>query len=287
MYTIIGGDGKEYGPVTAEQLRAWILAGRANEETRTKAEGSDEWKRLGDFPELAQPAAVPPAPAAPAAPVAPAAVVLPGRAKDLDVLGCYERSWALLKSDFWPLVGTSFVIFVLFMMLGGLQRKGVYFLTPLFTGVLSGGWYYYFVLKLRGQPASIGDAFSGFTRAFLNLVVIGFLVSIITTVGLILLILPGIYFLVAYAFAYVLATDKRLGIWEAMETSRRTVTRQWWRVFGLLLLGIPFALLGLAALGVGIFVTIPLIIGAIACAYEDLCNPEAVTIGAAPAASPA
>jgi hypothetical protein len=284
MYTIIGGDGKEYGPVTADQLRAWVLGGRANEETKTRAEGSDEWKRLGDFPELAPPAT---APAAPPVSAAPAVVVLPGRAKDLDILGCYERSWTLLKSDFWPLVGTSFVMFVLFMVLGVFQRRGLFFLTPLFTGVLSGGWYYYFVLKLRGQPASIGDAFSGFTRAFLNLVVIGFLVSVITTVGLVLLILPGIYLLVAYAFAYVLATDKRLGIWEAMETSRRTITRQWWRVFGLLLLGIPFALLGLAALGVGIFVTIPLIIGAVACAYEDLCNPEAVTIDVAPAASPA
>ena len=33
MYTIIGGDGKEYGPVTAEQIRSWIAAGRANLET--------------------------------------------------------------------------------------------------------------------------------------------------------------------------------------------------------------------------------------------------------------
>ena len=30
MFTIIGGDGKEYGPVNTEQLRAWIAAGRAN-----------------------------------------------------------------------------------------------------------------------------------------------------------------------------------------------------------------------------------------------------------------
>src|ERR1035438_6438097 len=53
MYTIIGGDGKEYGPVTADQIRAWIAGGRANLDTKVKALGTDEWKRIADFPELA------------------------------------------------------------------------------------------------------------------------------------------------------------------------------------------------------------------------------------------
>lgn len=52
MYTIIGGDGREYGPVTAEQVRRWVAAGRANLETRAKAAGGEEWKVLADFPEI-------------------------------------------------------------------------------------------------------------------------------------------------------------------------------------------------------------------------------------------
>jgi uncharacterized RDD family membrane protein YckC len=67
MFTIIGGDGKEYGPATAEQLRAWIRAGRANLDTQAKALGTDEWRRLGDFAEFAPPDTPPPL----AAPVAP------------------------------------------------------------------------------------------------------------------------------------------------------------------------------------------------------------------------
>ncbi len=279
MYTIVGGDGKEYGPVTAEQVRAWIEAGRANLETKVKVEGTDEWKRVADFPELAPPAPVAAAPVS----VVPAVVgAAPGRM--LDIISCYERSWNLLKSDFWPLVGVSFVIILLLGTLAYGQHVGVFFLTPLFSGVLTGGWYYYFIQKIRGQPATLRDAFSGFTRAFVNLVAISILVSLIVTVGLIFLIIPGIYFGVAYSFAYMLATDRRLPIWEAMETSRRTATRQWWRVFGLLLLGIPFGLLGFAALGVGIFVAGPLIVGAGAYAYEDLFNPQPVAIPVVPGA---
>jgi hypothetical protein len=67
MYRIIGADGKEYGPASAEQLRQWTAEGRVNNQTRVQAEGGTEWKALADFPELT-PATVPsPPPPAPAA----------------------------------------------------------------------------------------------------------------------------------------------------------------------------------------------------------------------------
>jgi uncharacterized membrane protein len=262
MYTIIGGDGKEYGPVSAAQVRSWIASGRANPQTRVKAEGSDEWHTIEDFPEITAPGPA-------------AGLPLAVRAGKLDIISCYERSWSLLKANFWPLVGASFVTSALLAGLLLLQTQMAYLqiITPLFAGALVGGWYYYFLLKIRGQPTTIGDLFGGFTRAYGSLVAIGILVQIFTIVGLFLLVLPGIYLIVAYSFAYILATDRRLPYWESMETSRKTITTQWWRVLGLILLGIPFVLIGLAALGVGLLVTMPLIVGAQAYAYEDLCNP--------------
>jgi amino acid transporter len=53
MYKIIGADGKEYGPIAAEQLRQWIIEGRANGQTKVLAEGATEWKALREIPELA------------------------------------------------------------------------------------------------------------------------------------------------------------------------------------------------------------------------------------------
>ena len=52
LYKIIGADGKEYGPVTTEVLRQWVVQGRANAQTRTLAEGATEWKSLGAIPEF-------------------------------------------------------------------------------------------------------------------------------------------------------------------------------------------------------------------------------------------
>ena len=53
MYNIIGKDGQQYGPVTAEQLRAWIGENRANAQTLVQADGTPDWKPLGSFPEFA------------------------------------------------------------------------------------------------------------------------------------------------------------------------------------------------------------------------------------------
>ncbi len=65
MYKIIGADGKEYGPITAEALRQWIAEGRADGRTRVLGPGMTVWKTLAELPEFAdllpgaQPAAQP------------------------------------------------------------------------------------------------------------------------------------------------------------------------------------------------------------------------------------
>src|SRR5215510_2804202 len=55
MYRIIGADGNQYGPISADQLRQWIAEGRANAQTKILAEGTTEWKPLSEFPEFAAP----------------------------------------------------------------------------------------------------------------------------------------------------------------------------------------------------------------------------------------
>lgn len=53
MYKIIGGDGQQYGPATAAQIREWVAAGRANAQTLAQVEGALEWKPLNSYAEFA------------------------------------------------------------------------------------------------------------------------------------------------------------------------------------------------------------------------------------------
>jgi len=77
MYRIIGADGREYGPISADQLRQWIGEGRANAATNVLPEGAPEWKPLGSLPEFAPlfgTSTPPTTPTTPIAPVTPAPI---------------------------------------------------------------------------------------------------------------------------------------------------------------------------------------------------------------------
>jgi len=73
MYKITGSDGKEYGPITLDQLQQWIAQGRVNAQTRVQGPDSADWKMASEFPELGSafgstgipPASPPPLPPSP------------------------------------------------------------------------------------------------------------------------------------------------------------------------------------------------------------------------------
>lgn len=59
MYKIIGNDQRQYGPLTAEQLRAWIAEGRVNGQTLIWKEGASGWMPLASRAEFASAIAPP------------------------------------------------------------------------------------------------------------------------------------------------------------------------------------------------------------------------------------
>lgn len=51
-YFIIGSDGKQYGPISADDLRQWIAESRVNARTQAQAEGATTWHPLSEFSEF-------------------------------------------------------------------------------------------------------------------------------------------------------------------------------------------------------------------------------------------
>jgi len=106
MYRIIGADGKEYGPITADQVRQWINEGRANAQTRVLVEGTTEWKTLGELPEFGgpPPSIAPPGPVPGMPPMAipgvvsPAADMVSGPAIGLIVTGILNIIFAAART---------------------------------------------------------------------------------------------------------------------------------------------------------------------------------------------
>lgn len=98
------------------------------------------------------------------------------------------------------------------------------------------------------------------------------LYGIMVVLGLILLIVPGIYLALKYQFFAYLIVDKSLGVIEALKKSAEMTRGIKWK-----LLGFSFAvgglnLLGALALGVGLLVTAPVSIMAYVSVYRALLN---------------
>jgi hypothetical protein len=264
MYNILGADHQEYGPVPAELVLQWINEGRANANTRARLADSADWKRLGDFPEFAAvlpPPAPPPLAAPPCLDADALARLCLAQGYSIDAGHCVGRGWQLVKQNFWLTVGAVFVVSAI---------AAVPYVGALLVGVLGGGLYFLMLKLVRGQQADFGDAFAGFSQGFVQLLLAGLVSGILTGVGYLLCVLPGIYLSVVWHMTPALVIDKKLDFWPAMEVGRKVISAHWWQLFGLGLLCILVALLGLLACGVGIFVAMPVILAAGAYAYEDI-----------------
>lgn len=299
MYKIIGADQREYGPVSADQVREWIAQGRANGQTLAQNEGG-AWNPLSAFPEFAAAlaaqagqagSAVPPI--SPAPPSAATPQKLLEQDYRVDVFGCVGRAWDLIKEDFASIVGTN--LLVLMVTLGVYALAG-YFTNPameslmrknfspgalLIVGlgnmvtlpiysILYGGLYWFLLKKIRGEPAGVEDAFAGFRKPLLQLALLGIVKGVLTGLGFLLCVVPGIYLAVAWTFSEALVVDKQLGFWEAMELGRKLVTKHWLTILCLVLVVGIVSMVGVVACCVGILVTIPIGFAAMMFAYEDI-----------------
>jgi len=163
--------------------------------------------------------------------------------------------------------------------------------------------------NIRRQPTGIGDVFAGFRRAFGQLL-LGYMVMIIliylamlpgvalmvgpllalarqqvvaawpilvALLGVICLMIPLIYLSVSWMFSLPLIIDRQMKFGPAMKASRRMVGKHWWQVFGLYVVCALISTVGLLFCGVGIFLTLPIALGAIMYAYESIFSPPAAS----------
>lgn len=281
MYTIIGGDRQEYGPVNAEQLARWLEDGRVNAQTLARTEPTAAWQPLSAFPEFtalleAQLQAhletlAPPEPPALTPPPLPGTLeAILERDYRLHLGECLAFSLLIMRKHFWRVMGVALPIFALQALFSWgmaqliapalkeysedkISPRGMLLIALSFIlsspvyAVLNGGLYQFFLKLIRHETPRFGEAFYGLTQAAGPLLLLGLVSSFLSTLGACFCLVPGIYLIVAWAFAVPLLVDRGLGFWEALEFSRQVVTRRWLMVFIFIMgLGLIEASLGFA-----------------------------------------
>ena len=142
------------------------------------------------------------------------------------------------------------------------------------SGLLLGGPVitgYYIVAQLisRDRNVELPDFFKSFDK-FMPLLILNLLMTVVIFLGLLLLIIPGIYFAVSYLFAHFFVWYYDVDPTEAARLSKKTVSGNFGQILLLCLVLGGINLLGVLAFGVGILLTLPFTYCVVYAAFDDI-----------------
>ena len=114
------------------------------------------------------------------------------------------------------------------------------------------------IRRAAGKDTPVSTLWEPYSHA-LPLIVMFILMAVLVVAGFFLLVLPGIYLSIAYSFAPYLIVEKNMGVWQALETSRKAITQYWWRYFGLMIVALVLIIIGAIPLLIGLIWVLPIV----------------------------
>ncbi|MEW5249143.1 hypothetical protein [Microbulbifer sp. 2201CG32-9] len=142
-------------------------------------------------------------------------------------------------------------------------------LVTVVTAPLTAGFMMIGVKVARGESAAPTEVFAHFDK-LLPLAVVSILMTILVTLGMLLLVLPGIYLAVSYLLTLPLIVEKGLGPWQALETSRKAVTKHWFAFLGYIIVSILLYIAGALPLLLGLIWVLPMLAIAYGVVYRNV-----------------
>src|SRR5262245_51514209 len=121
--------------------------------------------------------------------------------------------WAVFKED----IGNFILITLIACALASVANFVV-------AGPLLAGMFIAVKRRILYGQTDLMDVFAGF-NVFIDAFLIGILTGLFTFVGFLLCLFPGFIVTAFYLFAYLFVADRKLGFWDAMESSRRLVVQ--------------------------------------------------------------
>lgn len=180
-----------------------------------------------------------------------------------------EFGWTSVKSHLWFFIGICLFFAVLSFMTAGASSIVTRIVISLFVSGLSLGWIKIAIELVDGKTPEFKELFSCFPL-LLKYIVAAIVYACVVAFGLVLFIIPGIIWAVQFGFYQYAIVKDRSGPFVALRRSSHLTSGVKGRLilFGLVLLGVN--LLGAIALGIGLIVTIPLSIVAMAHVFKQL-----------------
>jgi hypothetical protein len=163
----------------------------------------------------------------------------------LDVGRVFEQIFRIYRQQFALLIGGALVVFVPVAIINGiLYDAGGFFPTVVANAValIAGYLYQGMVVEaardmLDGRrDQTVGGLFRSAAPVVGTLVVVGILAGIAIAIGLVLLIIPGLFLITIWAVVVPVVVIERTGVFESFGRSRELIKGHGWQVFGILVL---------------------------------------------------
>ncbi|MBF0169483.1 MAG: hypothetical protein HQK87_00095 [Nitrospinae bacterium] len=182
---------------------------------------------------------------------------------NLDAARYLGEGWRLFKEN-----GVNFAVATLVVLLISVVASLIPFASFIVSGPLLAGLSLMALDAVRGGKPEIGRL-AGVTEYLVPTALIGIVTGVFGAIGTLLLVIPGILVFGWYMFSYLIAIDTGAAFWPAMERSRSFGFQNQVGVFVFALILTLVNFLGALMLGLGLLVTIPVSILAVAVAYQE------------------
>lgn len=205
----------------------------------------------------------------------------------------FKQSWATLeglKTPFWLgaliVIAISIAFELIANLILGLEFGSEEFgLRELIKQILSTflimplgiGLYMIALRHSLGKSSKASHVFNYYDKAP-ALFLTSFLYYVLVALGLVLLIIPGIYLIVAFSFSYFLIVDKNMTPIEALKTSQKVVHKKWFNMAGFILLAMIITVIAAMALLIGLIWALPMVTLAYGILYRDIFGVEEQTL---------
>lgn len=200
-------------------------------------------------------------------------------AKRIGVGDVISETFSIYGQNVGALLGSAIIVFVVVGLIAGLLQSTNSFILVLLAAVVriaGDALYVGFVVELVSdvrdgrRDQGVGDLFSAAAPYILPLIGFGILAGIGITIGLILIIVPGLILLTFWSVGAPSIVVEGQGVFDAFGRSWKLVRGEAWSVFGVLILTfliviVVSAILGAigAAIGVAGFIVAAIISAAI------------------------
>jgi len=183
----------------------------------------------------------------------------------------YKWPYAIITSVYFLIYFVALVLMVALIGWENIERAQAVIQLLSFAMIPMGAALTMMGLSMAmARPITVKQLFAYYNSKGLAVIGLQIVMMMAITLGVLLLIIPGIYLSIALMFAVPLMLEKNLSIVDAFEASRKAVTHHWFKVFGLWLVMGVILVISALPFGLGLFWTMPMMMAVIGVLYRRM-----------------